>query len=110
MNEALVTLREVTEAFNAGACELRTQVLVRIGDAETTWELVIDTEWAAYDNHGRPAFTMYMHRPDVTLGEPQLEPDRFSGGGTRDVEVISQVFGIDLDARVWRKGSIYDTP
>ena len=103
MNEALVTLREVAEAFNAGACELRTEALVRIGDAETMWELVIDTEWAAYDNHGRPVFRMYMYRPDVTLGEPRWEPDRFSGGGTHNGEVIAQVFGIDLDARVGRK-------
>src|SRR5262245_35404519 len=110
MNEALVTLREVAEEFNAGACQLRTEALIRIGDAETTWEVVSDTELVAYDHHGRDTYEMSMYRPDVTLGEPQWEPDVFSGSGPREVEVISQVFGIDLDARVWRKGSRYDTP
>jgi hypothetical protein len=104
MNEALVTLREAADEFNAGACELRTEALIRIGNAVTTWAVVIDGELGQYDNHGRLSYHLNLHRPDITLGEPQWEPDVFTGFGPCDVEVISQIFGIDLDARVWRKG------
>lgn len=108
MSKPLVSLREAAEDFNAGKCQLQTEMLVRIGDAETRWELTLDAQWASYDYYGRPVYHMFLHRADITLGEPELEPDALSGAGPRDVDVIAQVFGIDLDARVWTKSSLYD--
>jgi hypothetical protein len=107
MSMPLVSLREAADDFNAGKCQLRSDVEVRIGDDVARWVLVIDTEWACYDNHGRPMYRMLMHRADVTLGEPEWEPDVLTGAGPRDVDIIAAVFGIDPDARVWAKGSAY---
>src|SRR5258707_926509 len=107
MSKPLVSLREAAEDFNAGKCQLRTDVLVRVGNAETRWELVIDTEWVTYDNHGRPMYRTLLRRADIQLGEPEWEPDAMSGAGPRDVDIIVEVFGIDPDARVWTKGSTY---
>jgi hypothetical protein len=110
MSTPLVSLREAAEDFNAGKCQLRTEMLVRIGDAETRWELVVETEWEAlrwgqYDDHGRPLYQMLLYRADAFSGEPESRPDEFWGLGPRDVGVIAEVFGINPDARVWTKGT-----
>jgi hypothetical protein len=105
--ERLLSLREVADDFHAGRCQLTTDLTLRIGDEQTDWELVIDAEFVSYDNHGRPCCKIWIHRADVTLGEPQFEPDMLFGGALRDVEVITQVFGVDMDAHVWKKSSAY---
>jgi hypothetical protein len=108
MSKPLVSLREAADDFNAGKCQLRTELEVHVGDAVTRWELRLDTEWVQYDNHMRPMYQMLIYRADVTLGEPEWRPDSVMGYGQRDVAVVAQVFGIDPDARVWTKGSMYD--
>jgi hypothetical protein len=107
MGKPLMSLREASEDFNAGKCQLRTEVEMRVGDAVTRWELVVDGEFVTYDNHGRPMYNAYMHRAVITLGEPEWEPDMMQSAGPRDVHVIAEVFGISLDAAVWTKGSAY---
>jgi len=107
--ERLFSLREVADDFHAGSCRLSTDLTFRIGDETTAWELVLDTEWehASYDQFGRLCCSMWLHRADVTLGVPQEEPDLLEGRAQRDVDTISQVFGVDLDAHVWKKSSVY---
>lgn len=85
MSTPMVSLREVADEFNSGKCELRTYVELRVGDAVTRWELVIQGEYGSYDNHGRPMYEMWVRRADVTLGEPEWEPDLMRGAGPRDV-------------------------
>jgi hypothetical protein len=106
-HERLFSLREVADDFHAGRCQISTDLTLRIGDEMTDWELTINAEVAIYDNHGRPCCQIWIHRADVTLGEPQFEPDMLTGGALRDVEVITQVFGVDMDAHVWKKSSSY---
>jgi hypothetical protein len=105
--EPLVSLREVAADFNAGRCQLRTEVDVRIGDDSTCWELVLDTEWVVYGPDGRPTYSLVLCRSDLEIGEGEPPPEALWGSGPRDMETVLRVFGIDPDARVWRKGSMY---
>jgi hypothetical protein len=109
MTTELVSLRDAAEDFNAGKCQLQTEVLVRIGNNDIRWELMIDTEWVVYDNYGRPTYSTVLRRADIPTGEGDPPPEVLYGGGPRDVNVIANAFGIDLDARIWTKGSMYST-
>jgi hypothetical protein len=107
MNKPLVSLREAADDFNAGKCQLQTGVEVRVGHGVARWELVLDTELVVYDNYGRPMYSAVLYRTDIELGEGEPPPEALWGGGPRDVDVVAHAFGIDLDARVWTKGSKY---
>lgn len=107
MSQPLVSLRGVADAFNAGKCQLQTNVELRVGDDVTRWVLVIHTEELAEDDHGQPLYQMLLYRADAFLGEPESRPDEFWAAGPRDVDGIAEVFGIDPDVRVWTKGSRY---
>ncbi len=107
MSKPLVSLREAADDFNAGKCRLQTAVEVRVGDDVTRWELTLDSEWMMYDNYGRPTYGLVLGRMDIMVGEGEPPPEALWGLGPRDVDVITRVFGIDADARVWTKGSMY---
>jgi hypothetical protein len=104
---SLCSLRDVADEFNAGMCRLQTRALVRIGDNESPWELVLDTEWVVYDNYGRPTYSVVFRRADSAVEKGDPPPEALYGGGPRDVTVIAEAFGIDMDARVWTKSSMY---
>ena len=103
----LVSLREVADDFNAGKCQLRTYIELRIGDNVTHWELTLDTEWVVYGPDGRPQYDARMRRIGISSGEGEPPPEELWGQGPRDADVITTVFGIDPDAHVWVKGSMY---
>src|SRR5262249_4646087 len=100
----LVSLREVAEEFREGKIMLSTDLEMRIGDAVTPWSLrfftnVNDANYGTLGNHA------YLFRAGGPLGRPNWHPDLLQARGLRDVEVVSEVYGVDLDTRVWTKGS-----
>lgn len=107
MSKPHVSLREAAGDFNTGKCQLRTEVEVRVGDEVTRWELVLDGERAVYDNYGRLTYSAVLCRADIAPGEGEPPPEVLWGAGLRDINVIARAFGIDLDAPVWTKGSMY---
>lgn len=80
---------------------------MHVGGMETYWVLIIDTEWPVYDGYGRLTYDLILMRPDLALGEGEPPPEALWGRGARDVELLIRIFGIDPDARIWRKGSMY---
>lgn len=110
MSAPLVSLREFADDSNAGKCYVRTDVELHVGEVVTRWELRLDGRRLSYDPHGRLMYEVLLSRADIQFGEGEPPPEvLWSYAPLDDVDVVTRVFGIDPDARIWTKGSNYAT-
>lgn len=108
MSTPLVSLREAAHDSNAGKCYLQTVVELHVGDVVTRWVLELDAERWAYDANGRLQYLVVLSREDIEIGEGEPPPEvLWSWAPIDGVDVVTRVFGIDPDARIWTKGSRY---
>ena len=108
MSRTLISLHEAAEDLNAGNCQLRTEVVMRVAGNETRWMLELDAQRKTYDDRGQLHYFVVLMRADIEIGEGEPPPEAlWSYAPLNELDVITRVFGIDPDACAWTRSSRY---